>query len=52
MKQKIKYHTFVSFIKSAVRIMGFITLLFNIKLGAIILIVAEIIGILEEKEEL
>lgn len=47
--EKLKdYHFKVSLIKSIVRIVGFICLPFTLILGAIILIIAEILGICEE----
>ena len=51
-KQQIimDYHTKMSFIKSGIRITGYVGLLFSIPVGAIVLIVAQIIGILEERK--
>lgn len=43
-----RLHRVVSFIKSLVRIGGYITLLFNIPLAVIILVASELIGIVEE----
>jgi hypothetical protein len=43
-----KLHQSVSFLKSAVRIFGYVALFWSISLGAIILIISEAIGILEE----
>jgi len=43
-----KKHQEISFIKSAIRIIGYFTLLFNIPLGVVILITSEVIGIYEE----
>ena len=43
-----KKHQFVSFIKSGIRIFGYILLPINILAGASVLIVSEIIGIIEE----
>jgi hypothetical protein len=43
-----KKHQFVSFIKSGIRIFGYILLPFNVLAGASVLIVSEIIGIIEE----
>lgn len=44
------YHTKMSFIKSGIRITGYVGLIFSIPVGAIVLIVAEIVGILEERK--
>jgi len=43
-----EWHDFVSFYKSVIRILGYIALPWNIGMAAIALIVAEILGILEE----
>ena len=43
-----KKHQFVSFIKSGIRIFGYILLPISILAGASVLIVSEIIGIIEE----
>jgi len=43
-----KLHQLVSFLKSAVRISGYVALFWSIGLGATILILSEIIGIIEE----
>ena len=43
-----KKHQIVSFIKSGIRIFGYILLPINILAGASVLIVSEIIGIIEE----
>lgn len=43
-----KWHRYVSFAKSAVRIAGFILLPFNVVSATIVLILSEIIGIVEE----
>jgi hypothetical protein len=43
-----KLHQLVSFLKSAVRISGYVALFWSVGLGAIILIISEIIGIVEE----
>ena len=50
-KQDHKYHTLISWLKSIIRIIGYIILLFDLTLGVFILIFAEIIGIVEEKDE-
>jgi hypothetical protein len=53
-KQKIKQlpdarkHQIVSFAKSTVRIAGYILIPFNLESAAIVLILSEIIGIVEE----
>ena len=46
--EEMSFHKFISFIKSGLRIIGFITLMFHVALGALILILAEVLGILEE----
>jgi hypothetical protein len=43
-----KKHQLVSFLKSAVRITGYVALPFGIGLGVAILVLSEIIGIVEE----
>ena len=43
-----KHHQIISFIKSSIRIFGYLALPFNIGIAAVILILSEIIGILEE----
>lgn len=43
-----KWHKYVSFIKSGVRILGYAFLPFNLVIATIILIFSEIIGIIEE----
>jgi hypothetical protein len=43
-----KNHQLISFIKSVVRITGYIALPFSISLGVIILVISELIGIIEE----
>ena len=43
-----KQHQLVSFLKSAVRITGYLALPFGIGLGVTILIISELIGIIEE----
>tara|TARA_R110000803_G_scaffold2472_3_gene8409 strand:+ start:902 stop:1084 length:183 start_codon:yes stop_codon:yes gene_type:complete len=43
-----KLHQIVSFIKSGVRILGYIAIPFNLTLAAIILVISELIGIIEE----
>ena len=43
-----KKHQFVSFIKSGIRIFGYILLPFSILAGASVLVVSEVIGIIEE----
>jgi hypothetical protein len=43
-----KNHQLVSFLKSAVRITGYIALPFGIGLGVTILVISELIGIIEE----
>ena len=53
LKTKIEYpdpklHQLVSFLKSAVRISGYVALFWSVSLGAVILIISELIGIIEE----
>jgi hypothetical protein len=43
-----KKHQLISFIKSAVRIVGYFIIPFNLTLAAIVLILSEAIGIIEE----
>lgn len=43
-----KQHQLVSFLKSAVRITGYLALPFGIGLGVTILVISELIGIIEE----
>ena len=43
-----KKHQVVSFIKSAIRIGGYCFLPFNLEIAAIVLILSEIVGIVEE----
>jgi len=43
-----KKHQLISFIKSAVRIIGYFIIPFNLTLAAIVLILSEAIGIIEE----
>jgi len=43
-----KQHQLVSFLKSAVRISGYLALPFGIGLGVTILVISELIGIIEE----
>lgn len=43
-----KKHQIVSFIKSGVRILGYVLLPFNILAASIVLVLSEIIGIIEE----
>lgn len=43
-----KWHKYVSFIKSGVRILGYALLPFNLVTATIVLIFSEIIGIIEE----
>jgi len=43
-----KKHQIVSFLKSAVRLTGYGSLIYSIGLGVFILIISEIIGIIEE----
>jgi hypothetical protein len=43
-----KHHQIISFIKSGVRILGYVGLMINPPLAIALLVVSEIIGILEE----
>jgi hypothetical protein len=43
-----KWHKIMSFIKSGIRIAGYILIPFNLDIAALILIFSEIIGIVEE----
>ena len=43
-----KKHQIVSFIKSGIRIFGYILLPFSVLAGASVLVVSEVIGIIEE----
>ena len=43
-----KKHQIISFIKSAIRILGYIFIPYNLVISAIILILSELIGIIEE----
>jgi hypothetical protein len=43
-----KKHQVVSFIKSAIRIVGYIVIPFNLPIAAVILVISEVVGILEE----
>ena len=43
-----KLHQLISFLKSAVRITGYVALPFGIGLGVTILVISELIGIVEE----
>jgi hypothetical protein len=43
-----KLHQSISFLKSAVRISGYVALFWSVSLGAIVLILSELVGIVEE----
>ena len=43
-----KKHQIVSFIKSGVRLLGYVFLPFNLYIAMVILLISEIIGIIEE----
>ena len=43
-----KLHQQISFLKSAVRITGYVALFWSIGLAAVILIISELVGIVEE----
>lgn len=42
------WHTKVSFVKSGLRIIGFAALPFSLKTAAVLLVLAEVLGICEE----
>tara|TARA_Y100000034_G_C6676453_1_gene297205 strand:+ start:92 stop:241 length:150 start_codon:yes stop_codon:yes gene_type:complete len=43
-----KWHQIISFIKSGIRIIGYIFIPFDLVTAAIILVISEVIGIVEE----
>jgi hypothetical protein len=43
-----KWHQIISFVKSGIRIVGYCFIPFNLVIAAIILVISEIIGIIEE----
>ena len=43
-----KKHQIVSFIKSGIRILGYVFIPFNLVVAAVLLILSEIVGIIEE----
>ena len=43
-----KWHQIVSFIKSGIRIIGYILIPFDLVIAASVLVISEIIGIVEE----
>jgi hypothetical protein len=43
-----KKHQLVSFLKSGIRIAGYVALFFSIEIAAVLLIVSELVGIYEE----
>ena len=43
-----KLHKIISFVKSGVRILGYVWLFFDVTFAALILILSEVIGIIEE----
>ena len=43
-----KKHQLISFIKSGIRLLGYVLIPFNISIAVGVLVVSEIIGILEE----
>jgi hypothetical protein len=43
-----KKHQIISFIKSGIRIAGYLTLTFNIPAAVVVLVLSELIGIKEE----
>jgi len=44
----MKHHRKISFVKSAIRIFGFLVLMFDPTIAAVYLIIAELLGIAEE----
>ena len=50
-KHKLSNHAKISYVKSAIRIIGFFVLLSNLPLGVLLLVGAEIVGIIEESFE-
>lgn len=50
--QDLRYHTTMSFIKSGIRIFGYIILSVDLFIGVVILVISEAIGIFEEFKEL
>ena len=47
----MSFHKIVSFIKSGIRIAGFVFLLSSVFTGAILLVLAEVFGVVEELKE-
>lgn len=47
----MNFHTKVSYIKSGFRIVGFASMLFDLRIGVAILVIAEVLGIVEEINE-
>jgi hypothetical protein len=43
-----KKHQLVSFVKSAIRLLGYVLLPFNLEVAVGVLVVSELIGIIEE----
>lgn len=43
-----KWHRRISFLKSSIRIMGYVCIPFNLITATILLIVSEVVGIIEE----
>ena len=43
-----KWHQIVSFIKSGVRIIGYCLIPYNLLIAAIVLVISEVIGVIEE----
>lgn len=43
-----KWHQIISFIKSGIRIVGYLFLPFDIVIATIVLIISEVIGVIEE----
>ncbi len=41
-------HAKISYVKSIIRIIGYLTLIYSLKVGVILLVVSELLGIIEE----
>jgi len=51
LKDNMNYHQKISFIKSNIRIIGYLLIPFNILIAVVVLILSEALGILEEIKE-
>lgn len=45
---KVELHKTISYVKSAMRLAGYVALIFNVITGATVLFIAELLGIAEE----